>query len=169
MERIFTEFKEIESCRYIIRSISSNDLKDIFEIYSDKEIMKYDSKNIFNSREETLELINKGMKNRWFVRFVIVDKSTNNVIGSIALHHFDFENQKVQIGYNLKQQYWNKGIMSDVLPYMIEYLKNNTNIKELKASIHRENIASIKLVEKLGFNIYSDLDKEILIFRRKLC
>lgn len=33
---------------------------------------------------------------------------------------------------------------------MIEYLKNNANIKELKESIHRENIAYVKLVKKLG-------------------
>lgn len=169
MKGLFTDFKSVDTANFLIKNITSKDFKDIFEIYSDKSIMKYDSKNILTSIEETNELINKGIKNRWFIRFSIVDKNSHNIIGTIALHHLDFENQKAQIGYNLKSQYWNKGIMSEVLHCMLEYIKNNTNIKELEASINKENIASVKLVEKLGFNMYSDLDKEILTFRRNLC
>ncbi|MGX4600084.1 GNAT family N-acetyltransferase [Faecalimicrobium sp. JNUCC 81] len=50
----------------------------------------------------------KGFDNRWLIRLGIVRKDSNELIGSIALHHFDYEKNKLEIGYNLKQVYWKK-------------------------------------------------------------
>ncbi|MCU9811150.1 MULTISPECIES: GNAT family N-acetyltransferase [Paraclostridium] len=88
-------------------------------------------------------------------------------MGTIALHHFEFDKNKVQIGYNLKKSYWGRGIMSNVLNSIIDYLKSNSSIEILEASIDIENIASIKLAEKLGFQLNSR-DNDKLIFVKKL-
>ncbi|MBO3444940.1 GNAT family N-acetyltransferase [Clostridium sp. CCUG 7971] len=51
----------------------------------------------------------KRFDNRWFIRLGIVRKDSNELIGSVALHHFDYEENKLEIGYNLKEVYWKKG------------------------------------------------------------
>ncbi len=57
--------------------------------------------------------------------------------------------------------------MSNVLNSIIDYLKSNSSIEILEASIDIENIASIKLAEKLGFQLNSR-DNDKLIFVKKL-
>lgn len=94
-------------------------------------------------------------------------KQTNDSIVTTALHHFDFDKNKVQIGYNLKKSYLGRGIMSNVLNSIIDYLKSNSSIEILEASTDIENIDSIKLAEKLGFELNSR-DNDKLIFVKKL-
>lgn len=67
----------------------------------------------------------------------------------------------------MKKSYWGRGIMSNVLNSIIDYLKSNSSIEILEASIDIENIASIKLAEKLGFQLNSR-DNDKLIFVKKL-
>lgn len=47
----------------------------------------------------------KRVDNRWLIRLGIVRKDSNELIGSIALHHFDYEENKLEIGYNLNKVY----------------------------------------------------------------
>lgn len=49
--------------------------------------------------------------------------------------------------------------MSEVLKSIINYLQLNSPLEIIEASIENENIASIKLVETLGFEI----DKNMII------
>lgn len=153
---LFDELKEIDTKKYTIRKISLNDSKDIFDIYGDTEVIKYDTRNRIKSiddTEEYIKLIHKGFDNKWFIRLGIVSKDSNELIGSIALHHFNYEKNRLEIGYNLKRVYWKQGIMSEVLKSVIDYLAEYTSISEIEASIHSENIASIKLAEKMGFKL----------------
>ncbi|WP_042274626.1 GNAT family N-acetyltransferase [[Clostridium] dakarense] len=171
MSSLFDEFKEIDTKKYIIRKICLNDSKDIFDIYGDIEVMKYDTRNRIESIDDTedyIKLIHKGFDNKWFIKLGIVSKNSNELIGSIALHHFDYEKNRVEMGYNLKRVYWKQGIMSEVLKSVIDYLAKYSSINEIEASIHSENIASIKLAEKVGFKLIEKSNDDSLILRIRL-
>lgn len=170
MNKLFSDFEKIDIGNYIIRNISENDYEDIYSIYGDIEVMKHDMDNLLKSLDDAknnIKLINKAISNKWFIRWAVIDKQTNDFIGTIALHHFEFDKNKVQIGYNLKKSYWRKGIMSNVLKPTIDYLQSNSSIETLEASIDTENIASVKLAEKLGFELNSR-ENNNLIFVKKL-
>lgn len=154
MYSLFNEFKEIESNKYLLRKITYSDSKDILEMYSDEDVMKFTSGHKIYYIEDIIKLIDiidKGFENKWFIRWGVIEKSTNEYLGDLALHNFDENKKKVQIGYMLKKSYWNKGIMSEVAQLLIDYVNENTSIQTIEAYIHPKNIASIKLAEKLGF------------------
>ena len=47
-EELFTGFKELQSDRLLLRQITGQDAEDLFEIYSNKEVMLYfDDRNAF--------------------------------------------------------------------------------------------------------------------------
>lgn len=46
MENLFNKFDRIDIGNYIIRNINENDFEDIYSIYGDSEVMKYDIDNI---------------------------------------------------------------------------------------------------------------------------
>lgn len=177
MYSLFNEFKEIESDKYLLRKIKYSDSKDILEMYSDEDVMKFNSGQKINYIEDIIKLIDiiyKGFRNKWFIRWGVIEKSTNEYLGDLALHHFDENENKVQIGYMLKKSYWNKGIMSEVAQLLIDYVNENTSIQTIEAHIYPQNIASIKLAEKLGFkfkellNDDKDQNKSRVIYSIKL-
>lgn len=169
MNKLFSDFEKLDIGNYIIRNISENDYEDIYSIYGDIDVMKHDMDNLLKSLDDVknnIKLINKAISNKWFIRWAVIDKHTNDFIGTIALHHFEFDKNKVQIGYNLKKSYWRKGIMSNVLKPTIDYLQSNSSIETLEASIDAENIASIKLAEKLGFELNSRENNNLILVKK---
>lgn len=57
--------------------------------------------------------------------------------------------------------------MSEVLKVIITYLEVNSPLEVIEASIESENVASIKLAEKLGFEL-NNKENNKLIFTKKL-
>lgn len=57
--------------------------------------------------------------------------------------------------------------MSNVLKSTIDYLQLNSSLVSIEASIDTENIASVRLAEKLGFELNSRENNK-LIFAKKL-
>ena len=170
MENLFSCFDKFDLGNYIIRHINENDYMDIYGIYGDADVMKYDIDNLLKSLDDArnnIEMIHRGILNKWFVRWAVIDKCTDEFIGTIAFHHFEFDKNNVQIGYNLKKNYWRKGVMSDVLKLTLDYLQSNSSLETIEASIDTENVASLKLVEKLGFEL-KNKENNKLIFAKKL-
>ena len=63
----------------------------------------------------------------------------------------DKQEHSAEFGYVLGSKYWRQGYMYEAMTAFISYLTNDLAILSLKASIDTENIASIKLIKKLGF------------------
>ncbi len=151
---IFEEFPFIEMEKYNLRKVKLSDYKDIYKIYSCEETLKFEGMNTLKNEEQSKEYINsilKGYENKYFIRWGISSKKSDEIIGLVALHHIDYINFNAQIGYILNNDYWNKKIMSDVLRTVIKFLFDNTELHRLEVNINKENKASLKLAEKVGF------------------
>ena len=55
------------------------------------------------------------------------------------------------LGYHLDVDYWNKGIMTEVLGAVVRFLYERTDAHRLQATVHAEHRASIRVLEKVGF------------------
>ncbi|MDO7204388.1 hypothetical protein Q5M85_09745 [Paraclostridium bifermentans] len=57
MYSLFNEFKEIESDKYLLRKIAYSDSRDILEMYSDEDVMKFNSGQKISYIEDIIKLI----------------------------------------------------------------------------------------------------------------
>ncbi|MBC86731.1 MAG: hypothetical protein CL677_06080 [Bdellovibrionaceae bacterium] len=73
-------------------------------------------------------------------------------IAGIFEFHPLTEEDHIEVGYWLYEEYRNKGILSKVFPLMIQYAKVNFNKTKILATTSTENIPSQKLLEKMEFN-----------------
>lgn len=64
---------------------------------------------------------------------------------------------KIEIAYNLGKKYWHKGYASEAMQTIIQFAKEKLQLKEIVARVVKENIASIKVIEKLGFQYEKDI------------
>ncbi len=81
-------------------------------------------------------------------------------VGSIGYFpQNDVERFNAEIGYWLAEAYWGKGIMSDVVTHLSEYIFENTEIIRIFATPFAHNPASKKVLEKAGFTFKCTLTK----------
>lgn len=151
---MFNEFPIIDCENYNLRQIYDTDREQIYLIYSDIEVLKYQASKEITYIEEAdkeIEKFKNGFEKKIFIKWCIADKKNDEMIGLLALHHIDATNNKGQIGYILKREMWNNGIMSSILKKFTVYLFQKGDLDKIEASIHPENRNSIKLAKKLGF------------------
>lgn len=150
----FNVFPKLETTNYLLREVKEKDYDNIYDIYSDEEVVKYQQietmRNMEQAKKSVTHFLNS-YKNKKFIRWCITDKNNDKVVGMITLHDFDSWNSKAEIGYMLNKKYWKQNIMSESGQKVISYAFEVIELHRIEALIHPENIASIKLNMKLGF------------------
>jgi len=73
-------------------------------------------------------------------------------VGGIGLHiQPDIYRKNAEMGYWLGEPYWGKGIISSVIPQMVDYGFKHWSINRIFARPFGNNKASQKVLEKAGF------------------
>ncbi|MBQ0148417.1 MAG: GNAT family N-acetyltransferase [Flavobacteriaceae bacterium] len=140
----------MESDRLFFRTLTSEDIFRLFEIYSDTEAMKYRQSKPHITIEDSIQMIERDSivrNTNYELRYGIFEKESNILIGTIMYQPL---NTKAIIGYSLAKESWNKGYATEVVKFFINFLKHK-NFKILEAWVLNENIASCKVLEKNHF------------------
>jgi ribosomal-protein-alanine N-acetyltransferase len=61
--------------------------------------------------------------------------------------------QAAYLGYNISQDQQGKGLMTEALTAVIDYVFTEINLHRLMANYRPENLASARVLEKLNFTI----------------
>ena len=76
----------------------------------------------------------------------------NMVIGSIGIfRQGNIHRQTAELGYYIAEEYWGKGIMTEAVKQICEYVFANSDIIRIYAEPFANNIASCRVLEKVGF------------------
>lgn len=167
-ETIFSNFPIIETERLVLREIVEEDAEDLFGYYYDKEVTQYldwDGPNSIEDAKGRIYNWNKGFNEKSLIRWGIALKSDNHLIGTVrcVTIYADFGDHgvhpcpPVEIGYELSRSQWRKGIMIEALKAIIPYLFEKIETSRIQADVFPENIASLKLLKKLGFLVEGHL------------
>ncbi len=156
---------EIHSSRLLIREIQASDASTIFNYRSDSHINQYQGW-IPEKLEEVDEFIRSKIAkefnqlNTWF-QMAIVVKETKEFIGDLGIHFLDHE--IVELGATISKQQQDKGYATEALKAAIDYLFQKVGKQKIKASVDPRNLASIAMIEKLGFKKEAHYKKSFLL------
>lgn len=90
-------------------------------------------------------------ENETFAFAIIVD---NIVIGSIGIfRQGNIHRQTAELGYYIAEEYWGKGIMTEAVKQICEYVFGNSDIIRIYAEPFGYNIASCRGLKKQDFNM----------------
>jgi len=86
----------------------------------------------------------------------------NEFAGVIGVSVGEYQHSRcAELGYWLGEEYWGKGIASDSLTQMTEYIFSSTKIVRLFAPVFDPNKASMRVLEKCGYKLEGVLEKGI--------
>lgn len=151
---MLTQFPELETENLLLRQVNRSDAKDIFQHFSDKEVLRYHDLEAFTNIEQAKNLIAsfyERFHNQQMIRWGIAKKEDNIIIGTCGYYNWIKNSFQAEIGYELSQAYWRKGIMTEALTALIKFGFEKMELNRIAATVMLENSASMKLLEKLGF------------------
>lgn len=150
----FTPFPTIVTERLLLRSITVNDVNEIFFLRSNKELLTYLDKAPEKSVEETLafiESIQKNIENNDSILWGISLKETGIIVGTICYWRIEKQHYRAEIGYVLNQAQQGKGIMDEAIKAVLKYGFETMQLHSVEANINPANASSRKVLIKNGF------------------
>lgn len=144
-------------------------IRDVFEIYSDKDCMKYVPEKIMDSIEQAQFFITRAVIHNHYgvsITEFITKKDENKAIGLLQLispniiqkEYPDIEKDVWMLEYYLNKKYWGENIMTHAVNAVLRNVFEQ-GISCVGALVNRENIASIKLLKINGFRLIMEYDK----------
>ena len=145
----------LETKRCIIREHSIEDFQAILDIYQDKSMTDY-IEPLYDGEEEReyqKKYIDVVYKFYGYGLWLIVDKETGEVIGRAGVESKENceDINQVELSYQVKKEYQNKGIATEVCKAIVNYTFEKLEKKSIIANVNEKNIPSIRIMEKLGF------------------
>lgn len=146
-------FPNLETRRLWLRQAIKEDAEAIFKIFSDPNVTRFHDLNTFTHLSKAIGVLERrarGFETGRGIRWGIAYKPNNYLIGSCGFTWNERANA-AEVGYELASQFWRQGIMSEALYAILNYAFEIRKVQFVTAEIMLENLASRRLLEKLGF------------------
>lgn len=142
--------------RLIIRNFKDSDLESFLAYRNDPEVAKYQGWGTPYPREKGLRFLEE-MKQletpkvgQW-LQVAIELKETGEMIGDLGIRVKKEDPRQVIVGFTIASTHWRKGYTFEAMTCLLEYLFKELNMHRVSADCDVENIASYRILEKLGF------------------
>ena len=151
-----------ETNRLMVRKLQMSDLDPFHTMQSNPKVMQYadvEVKSLKAHKKELQDLIGyyQKEKNDFWI-YAIERKEDQKFIGTLAFVKDD--QQDDEIGFRFLQKYWGLGYGSEIGLALIDYCRF-VNMPKLIGYVIDKNIASAKILQKLGFEaVEKGIEKE---------
>lgn len=137
------------------------DAESIYLLNLDPEVIKYTCDLPFESVEKAKDFIENynHYKLYGFGRWAVIGKSDNEFLGWCGLK-YTAELNEYDIGFRFFKKYWNQGFATEAAIKCLEIGFKEFKMKEIVGRAMKGNIASIKVLEKIGMKYSHDFDYE---------
>ncbi|WP_159799413.1 GNAT family N-acetyltransferase [Flavobacterium sp. MK4S-17] len=159
----------LETNRLILRELNPNDAKSFYDLNSNPNVIKYTGNSAFKNVGEAREFLESYQVYRLngYGRWAVIEKTTNKFIGWCGLKFDEMENE-TDIGFRFFEEEWNKGYATESAVACVRYGFENLKLKCIIGRAMKENIGSIKVLEKIGLKYEKDIEfdgKEAVIYK----
>jgi len=153
-----------ETDRLILRQFTLDDLDILAALFATPEVMRF-SLGV-KTREQVYTLLQKAIQNYaadgWgFGLWAAEQKRTRDVMGYCGLSRFDdVDGQtEIEIGYRYFPAYWGQGIGTEAAAAVRDLAFDRLGLTRLICMIEAENVASVRVAEKIGMTWEKEIVK----------
>lgn len=113
------------------------------------------------ARENRVQDVRENPQNiRWYTR-LIVERTSNAVIGGTSFHGGPDERGMVEIGLGIAEAERGKGYATEALRAMWDWAARLPEVKFLRYTVSPENLPSVAIINKLGVPLVGEqIDEE---------
>jgi ribosomal-protein-alanine N-acetyltransferase len=144
-----------------MRKLTKEDAKDFYTLNLDEEVLKFTGDKPFENIQASIDfLTNYDQYEKYGVgRLAVIDKATTKFMGWCGLK-FNQDKNEFDIGFRFYRSYWNKGYATETAKKCLDFGFNELGIEKIIGRAMKENIGSIKVLEKIGMTFKENFDFE---------
>jgi len=135
--------------RLIIRHFTQNDFEAYFDMVGNSDVMRYVKKtlNLDEAKQELTKFIEYYDNEKIFFNiWAVEEKGSQQVVGLCGV--YQNEDNEIEIAYRLRASFWGNGFGSEIAKGLLEYCFKEFKVEKLVAYVVKENIGSVKILEK---------------------
>ena len=155
VKQMFDEVPCLKNQRIVLKQLEERDALSLQELV--EEEMVYRSLPVFlyerrySSQEAIGGMYRRNFSQRGFLLLGIYLEEARTLCGLLELYGLREEIHKVSIGCRLREKYWNRGIATEAVALMVEYLFGYTGIEIITASVKAGCVEADRVLTKNGF------------------
>ena len=137
----------IKTKRLILKPLELNHAKGLYKLWTNENVIKYTYTVKKNDISQVEEFIKKRLENNTIVFTIFLQDEIVGITGSPTI---DTENGEYGFFYQLLEESWGEGYGYEVATALLRYNFTETNAKTIRAQALPINMASVKILEKIG-------------------
>lgn len=147
-------FPRFTTPRFILREIQQADIEAVYRGLSDPQVIRHYGVS-FHSLEATqvqmdwYRELQEQSEGLWWG--ICLAETPDELIGACGFNDWSIEHRHIELGYWLLPGFWRSGIMVECLPAIIQHAFTAMGVHRVEAVVEPENVASTRVLEKLGF------------------
>jgi ribosomal-protein-alanine N-acetyltransferase len=144
---------ELQTNRLLLRGLSLQDAQDILSVYSDPEVTRCSEMVTLADLEQVGMVINRFLQEYETdsgIRWAIVHKTAPRVIGTCGVG-WHRQNFSAFLSYDVAREFWNQGFATEAAHAVVRHCFVNAGVNRISATTALDNAASIRVLQKLGF------------------
>ena len=156
----------LKSKNLILRPLLETDLEYFASYRSDPGVARYQSWSTpytLNQAANLLKLMNSfpaGTPGNWY-QLAIERQVQPGIIGDCVFQILAHDHRQARIGFTLAQPFQKKGYATEAVKCLLTYLFDELHLHRVSAVCDAENIASARLLERLGMRREGQLIENI--------
>jgi RimJ/RimL family protein N-acetyltransferase len=143
-------FEKLETPRLILRRIREDDLAALVAYRNDSRVAQYQMWKSYDEIKAKELITDKNPGDEGYFQFALETKATGELIGDFMLKTQE-DKRLAEIGYTLAFNFHGKGLAREAATAVIDYAFSILKIHRLSATADPRNLASLKLLGRLGF------------------
>ena len=144
----------LEGERVRLRAHRDDDVAQMFAVYSDPAVMRYWSRPPMLAADEArrmIENIREHIAAGTLLQWAIARRTDDLVLGHVSLFALGVNEGRGEIGYALGAAHWGQGLAHEALTLVLAHAFGTLGLRRLEADVDPRNLASTRLLERLGF------------------
>lgn len=147
----------LETERLMLRRLTPDDRPALAQILGDSEVMQYSVAGVLSEKAtgEFIEWCQYSYQQHGFGPWAVVEKSSAALAGFCGLNAERVDDaDEIELGYRLAPAFWGRGLGTEAARAALRFGFEQLNVASVIAIVQPANVASVAVIQKLGFGGY---------------
>ena len=147
----------IETERLVLKLYTDRDKDDFIHLLTDPAVMRYVDKGPLSPDQADVlwqRLMEDFYPNGIDTIWAVFAKDDGRYVGNASLRPRPERQKDWEIGYYLTPGEWGKGFATEIASRLVDFGFETAGLKEVYATVDKENLASINVLRKSGLEFY---------------
>lgn len=150
----FDKIPYLQGKRLTIRKLGAADADGVREFTENETVYRYLPTFLYERKYPDVMRVINGLYDECLKDSLILGVfEEDSFCGLAEMYGFTDRIHKISVGYRFMERCWGRGIATETLKLLVDYLYSETDIEIITASTMLENQASARVLKKNGFEM----------------